>query len=166
MTDGELRGLVLRRFYDLRHETNVIELPEVVSIDTTESPLRIANICKQLDQHGLIDWKPHESLDRSYLGGMGEITAHGVDVVEGTASSPITITFHDRRISVSDSSYVQIGNSNTQSMKVDIENLASAIDHSSASMADKQEAKSILEKLAEKRLIQLIWAAVFGSSAS
>ncbi len=165
MTDAELRGLVLKRFYDLRHQQNYIQLNAIVSIDI-EEPLRVANICKQLDQHGLIEWRAVESWDRSNLCGIGEITAHGVDVIEGTASSQIAVTVHDHRISVRESSYVQIGNSNTQHVSVDVEKLISAVDHSDASAGEKQEAQSLLEKLAGNRLIQLVWAIVFGSSAS
>lgn len=47
------------------------------------------------------------------FGGMGRITARGIDVVEGNARAPITVTLHHHSVSVSHSSNVQIGDSNT-----------------------------------------------------
>lgn len=55
MTDGELRGIILRRFYELRNQpaiVNVPQLPEIASLDP--NPYRLFNICKQLGEHGLI----------------------------------------------------------------------------------------------------------------
>jgi hypothetical protein len=97
---------------------------------------------------------------------MGKITAHGVDVIEGTARAPITITLHDRRISVSESSNVQIGNSNVQDVKFDIKKLIAAVDHSNASDTEKAEAKSLLEKLASNKLVQAALAALFGAGGT
>lgn len=162
MTDGELRGLVLQKFYDLRHEDNNIQLPKVAEVAPDE-PRRIANICKQLGQNGLIDWRPIESLS-DVIGGMGEITARGVDVIEGTANPPIAITLYDHSVSVHESSHVQIGNSNTQNVTMHIGKLIAAVDHSNASDAEKKEAKSLLQKLAENPLVQSVWGYVFGGS--
>src|ERR1700716_2042822 len=96
---GELRGIVLEKFYELRHQKHFLELSDIASIDCGEQA-RIGNLCDQLGQHGLIEWKPlygrHGLID-----GNGRITATGVDVVEGTASAPITVTLHDERISIS-----------------------------------------------------------------
>jgi hypothetical protein len=98
------------------------------------------------------------------IGGIGEITARGVDVIEGTAHSPIAITLYDHSVSVHESSHVQIGNSNTQNVTVHIGKLIAAVDHSNASEAEKKEAKSLLQKLAENPLVQSVWGYVFGGS--
>lgn len=163
MKDADLRGAVLQKFYELRHQVDTVYFENIISI---EPNIRTStNICEQLRQHGLIDWMPIET-QAGVIGGQGKITAPGVDVIDGTERAPISITLHDHSISVSESSYVQIGNSNTQSVNVDIEKLIAAVDHSSASVAEKQEAKSLLERLASNRLIQLLWAAVFPGSGS
>jgi len=120
MTDGELRGIVLESFYKLRNQQRTcsmwLALPEFTSLESDIH--RLLNICEQLGQHGLIQWKSLNSLTAD--GGMGKITARGVDVIEGTAHAPITVTLHDHRISVNQSSNVQIGDSNTQDVKVRI----------------------------------------------
>jgi geranylgeranyl pyrophosphate synthase len=97
---------------------------------------------------------------------MGKISASGVDVVEGTATAPITITLHDHSISVSQSSNVQIGDSNTQGMKVRIDKLIAAVDHSQASATEKAEAKSLLEKLASNPLVKAVLGAVLGGHSN
>jgi hypothetical protein len=112
MTDGELRGIVLKKFYDLRTKpgmVNAVALPDLQAIEPDQYRLHI--ICEQLREHGLIKGVSLDS--HSTFGSMGNITASGVDVVEGTARAPITVTLHDHRISVSQSSNVQIGDSNT-----------------------------------------------------
>ena len=164
MTDGELRGIILEKFYKLRHQKDLLELGDIVSIDPAEHT-RLVNICDQLDQHALIEWKPIRGLG-GVAAGMGKITARGVDVIEGTARAPITITLHDRRISVSESSNVQIGNSNVQDVKFDIKKLIAAVDHSNASDTEKAEAKSLLEKLASNKLVQAVLAALFGTGGT
>jgi hypothetical protein len=164
MTDGELRGIVLEKFYELRHEKDVLKLPDIDSFGQNE-PIRIANICEQLGQHGLIEWQTSRGLD-GFVGGLGKITANGVDVIEGTASAPITVTLHDQRISVSSSSNVQIGNSNTQGVNLNIGKLIVAVDHSNASEAEKKEAKSLLERIAANPLVQKILAAMLSGGAA
>jgi RIP homotypic interaction motif len=97
-------------------------LPEIASIDP--NPYRLFNICKQLGEHGLIKWVDASGL--TSFGGMGRITARGVDVVEGTVRAPITVTLHHHSISVSHSSNVQIGDSNkiTQAMGIQLDDLS------------------------------------------
>lgn len=166
MKDGDLRGIVLEKFYELRNQQpsmlNVLQLPDIVSLEP--DPNRLLNICEQLGEHGLIHWKSLSSM--SAIGGMGKITAKGVDVVEGTAAAPITVTLHHHRISVSQSSNVQIGDSNTQGVKVRVDKLIAAIDHSEASDAEKADAKSLLEKITSSPLLQTVLSAVLGGSGS
>jgi hypothetical protein len=103
MKDNELRGIVLQKFYDLRHDQSVVQLGDVLI--PGEGMERVtSNICKQLSDHGLIEWDSHNSLDETSLGGIGNITANGVDVIEGSSRAPIAITLHDqsvRRLGVS-----------------------------------------------------------------
>jgi hypothetical protein len=95
MKDNDLRGLVLKRFYDLRHEQIDIQFHDVLL--PGEGMERVtSNICRQLSDHGLIDWQNHNSLDETSFGGIGYITANGVDVIEGHSRPPIAITVHDQ----------------------------------------------------------------------
>ncbi|MGA2143558.1 MAG: hypothetical protein ABSH49_01100 [Bryobacteraceae bacterium] len=112
MNDGELRGIILRYFYEARNYPgmlNILGVPDVANL--VEHQFRIVSICRQLAEHGLIHWEDFGSLNT--FGGEGRITACGVDVVEGTAQPPITVILHDHSISVMQSSNVQIGDSNT-----------------------------------------------------
>ncbi len=112
MKDVELRGVILEKFYEVRNqEPSLVDprgLPGLELIEPDE--IRIFSICEQLDEHGLLRWQSMRGLQT--YGGMGHISARGVDVVEGTATAPIAMTFHS--ISVSQSSNVQIGDSNIQ----------------------------------------------------
>jgi hypothetical protein len=151
MTDSELRGIMLHRFYDLRRQGYVqIPTDDVFDQDTA------FDICRQLAEHGLINWKPLEALG-GFRTGMGLITASGVDVVEGTKDSPISIVL-DSSVSVSGSSNVQIGNANIQG--VNAHDLRLAVDRASMTEVEKQEAKSILQRFLENSLI----AKIFGNS--
>jgi hypothetical protein len=101
LTDHQARGIVLKRLYDRRHDA-----PPFLELGTPDTGgRRTENICLQLKEFGLITWKPS---NRS-SGGIAKITAQGVDVVEGTAPAPISVTL----ISVAESSNVQIGNGHT-----------------------------------------------------
>ena len=92
-----------------------LRLPGLDAIEPDH--IRLLNICEQLAEHGLLHWRSLRGL--TVDGGMGNISASGVDVVEGTARAPIAITLHT--ISVIQSSNVQIGDSNTQDVNVRIE---------------------------------------------
>jgi hypothetical protein len=120
MTDGELRGIVLQKFYDLRNQSgmlNAVASPDLQAIEPDQ--YRLYRICEQLREHGLIKGISLDGLNT--FGSMGNITANGVDVIEGTARAPITVTLNDHRISVSRSSNVQIGDSNSITQAVGIQ---------------------------------------------
>ena len=110
MKDVELRGVVLHRFYELRNRPERIMLRDLMSLENDIH--RLANICDQLHQCRLIDWKSLKTY--TSVGGIGKITARGVDVVEGTAAAPIGLIIEQRNISITGSSNVQIGNANNQ----------------------------------------------------
>jgi hypothetical protein len=146
MKDNDLRGLVLKRFYDLRHEQIDIQFHDVLL--PGEGMERVtSNICRQLSDHGLIDWQNHNSLDETSFGGIGYITANGVDVIEGHSRPPIAITVHDQSVAVHGSSNVQIGNENVLHANISIGQIHTAIDKSNTSPTQKAEAKSLWEKV-------------------
>ena len=92
----------------------------------------------------------------------GRITAGGIDVIEGTAPAPISITLHDHSVSVTGSTNVQIGNANTQSVQLEIKKILTKIDQTGASQPEKQEAKSLLERLSNNALLVSLVGGLFG----
>jgi hypothetical protein len=168
MRDNDLRGIVLQHFYEVRHrDDDMTSLEEIVAASLPGEVQRVGNICDQLSQYGLIEWTPLKAM-MGTIAGMGRITAAGVDVIEGTALSPITITLHDHSVSVSGSN-VQIGNNNSQTVNMTIDKMVSAIDHSSASMDEKAEAKTLLQRIGENKLLATVLGTVlagFGATGA
>jgi hypothetical protein len=158
MKDNDLSGMVLQRFYDLRHEQSGVQLDDV-RIPGEGMERVTSNICKQLSDHGLIHWDSHNSLDDTSFGGIGDITASGVDVIEGSTRAPIAITLHDQSVSVHGSSNVQIGQRNAIHANIDIKKIHSAIENSNASRVEKDEAKSLWSNI----LNNATFAAVVGA---
>jgi hypothetical protein len=153
--DSEARGLILRRLYDLRHDASRrmvgpkefedIELPEHV----------VGNIVEQLQGKGLIAAKVLRT-GAGLATFMARILAPGVDVIEGKTRPPMAITV-DNSVNIHGSQNVQVGGSgNVQNVTMDIQKLISLVDSAGASVAEKEEAKSLLKKLADNKLVQ--WA--------
>jgi hypothetical protein len=158
MKDGEMRGLILEKFYDRRNTGNLVELTELIAV-APDCPVQVTNVCDQLHEYGLISWRPIKSVGSVVGGGLGRITAKGVDVIDGTTPPPLTITLHDHRVSISGSSHVQVGSGNVQGLNIDIERLSLAIDHSNATMGEKKEAKSLLEKVVGNKVLWTVLGA-------
>jgi hypothetical protein len=159
MRDTERRGIVLERFYDVRHKVDWFDFNALrthVMMDQTE----LANICKQLGQHGLIEWESVDTLTGN-IPMRGRITASGIDVIEGTAPAPISITLHDHSVRVTSSSNVQIGNANTQTVQLEIKKILTKIEQAGASQSEKQEAKSLLERLSNNALLVSLVGGLF-----
>jgi len=155
MTDVDRRAVVLRKFYEERHSSQWYRMPDDPNI-TDEDKFITFNICNQLDQNGLIEWQPyHEGV------GVGRIKSQGVDVIEGNAPPPIAISI-DKRISISDSKHVQVGHGNTQDISFNAEKVVAAINRSSATVTEKEEAKTLLKTLMENPILSKI----FGSFLS
>jgi hypothetical protein len=161
MKDSEARGIVLERFYDARHKIGLLGL-DALSTHVTIPPQVLANICAQLGEYGLIDWRPLKAI--GHVGGMGRITARGVDVIEGNTTSPITVTLHDHSISVVGSHNVQIGNANQQTIALEIAKLADVVEGMNVSDADKKEAKGLIEKITNNPLIVAAFGSLFGKA--
>jgi hypothetical protein len=168
MKDSELRGLILEQFYRIRHQpeqlVNPLGIGRITDLDPNQ--LRIVNVCEQLAEDGLLRWESATS--QTSFGGFGRITARGVDVVEGTVTPPITVTLHDHSIhdhsvAVTESSSVQIGDSNTMLANVKVDKVIAAIDHSMASDEAKQEAKSLIEKVLNNPILKGLVKFALGS---
>jgi len=166
MKDGELRGLVLQRFYDLRHNGPPVNLEQLKDISPSEF-VRLANICEQLEEHGLIKWNVVKALTGT-IHGHGSITAHGVDVIDGDVEPTLSITLHHHNVSVSGSQNVQIGNSNVLHANASIGMIDSAIDQSNGSAEEKAEAKTLWSKVFNNATFAAVigaLTAIGGSSA-
>lgn len=156
MKDNELRGIILQKFYDVRHETDDVNLGNLAGWFPEIEPNVIFNICEQLVENGFITWMPIYGNLRTFR--LGKITSEGIDVIEGNKAPPISIH-------VNNSQNVQIGEQNIQNVNFDIGKLIAAVDHSNASDSEKQKAKSILQSLLENPIIQAVWRNVFGTSS-
>ena len=99
MKDVDLRGVVLQKFYEVRNrEPSMVDPLRLPGLDAIEPDhIRLLNICEQLAEHGLLHWRSLRGL--TIDGGMGNISASGIDVVEGTARAPIAITLHTISVS-------------------------------------------------------------------
>lgn len=155
MKDNELRGMVLKVMYDLRHQDHYVDVDRSLDIGVPQNVLR--NIFQQLKESNLIEW-------RAVVSGMGlaRLTSYGVDVVEGTVRPPISIVI-DQSVTVSSSQNVIVGSGNVQTVSIDVEKLNLAIDHSKADFAEKAEAKSLLKKLIENKLLRAVLERWIGS---
>ena len=96
---------------------------------------------------------------------MAHITAHGVDVVERTGQSSLSVSFVDnsQHINVHSSSNVQIGNNNSQSIVNELENLARLINESNATPEEKKNAHSKLTSFLNAPAVSSILGGVMGS---
>jgi hypothetical protein len=167
MKDNELRGIVLQKYYEKRRD-GIFQWFECTDEESGASFSQVGEdlmrICDQLGEHGLIDWTPSQDGMGNTVAGFGKISAFGVDVVEGTAKSPITITFvnQGQHIHISNSSNVQIGDSNSQHVSHRVGQFENAIDNSNYSAIEKMEAKSLLAKISENPLLNTIIGSAVG----
>jgi hypothetical protein len=159
MKDSELRGIVLNYFYENRKAGWLAcQLDDLASPPSFVDNNDLFRACDQLGEQNLITWKAAGS---EY--GRGKITSFGTDVIEGDSPSPISIHFdQSRKISVSGSSNVQIGDSNTQGITIEVDKILTAINDSEASIEEKEKAKSLLRQLLESPII----ASIAGGLAS
>ena len=90
MKDTQLRGIVLAKYYESRRSHPFTPKPN--DFDPPIQIEEILSISDQLGDHGLIKWEGIRFLDGTGTG-FGKITAFGIDVVEGEATSEIKIEF-------------------------------------------------------------------------
>ncbi len=151
MKDNELRGVILDRVYELRHDRAEVIIPgrDLSLPDVPDHAL--GNICSQLADYGLLDYKPHRSSKSGKIdAGIARITARGVDVIEGTINPPLPISL--QLVQVQHSSNVQIGHGNIQNVS-GVDQINIAIDQAEVSQSEKAQAKSLLAQLAENKLL-------------
>jgi hypothetical protein len=142
MTDYELRGLVLKAFYD-RREDDTPSSPSSQWIDEAASDESIYRICKQLSENGYLEWH----LD--YEDASGTITAAGCDIFEDHRKPLIAIELvQSHATNVSNSDNVIIGNNNTQQIGAAFDSLLHAIDACPGNSNAKEESKNLHVQLA------------------
>jgi hypothetical protein len=159
--DADRRAVILQRLYDERHVHPWIAFP-LPEISSQEEQIIAGNICAQLQQAGLIEWKtpaPGQPM------GMAHITGRGIDVIEGNAKSPIAITI-DRRVTITGSrGHIQVGDSNVQDIRMNADKIVAAINSSTTTEAEKEEAKSLLQRVLENPLLSTL-IGLFGGGGS
>jgi hypothetical protein len=154
MTDGELRGLLLEKYYQRRKERLIGLAPP--DFDGKLSEQEILNIAGQLADGGLIHWRPNRG-HGGIGGGMGTITAAGVDVVESKVPAPMEIRWsQDRSLQPCSLSAAIPASETRPGVGVAIEQLAHAIDATDAGTASKREATSLLRAFQEHPLVRAI----------
>ena len=158
MKDADIRGLVLQKLFDARNaRRRGLKIPEGLDIPgfdlSEEHNLHVlGNATKQLAEKNLITF--HEMINRPYPSGLAIINADGIDVVEGTARSPISITL-DNSVNVHGSQGVQVGGQgNVQNVTLDVGKLINAIDGGSGTIQEKEEAKSLLKRVIDNPLVK------------
>ena len=151
MKDKELRGIVLKYFYDGRRGPYLEPKPTDFSPEVEAEDLY--SICDQLGEHGYINWKP-VNVRGFTVTGMGKITSIGVDVIESEGeASEISITVPEiiQNINISNSSVGQVGNQN--SMNITISDILNEIERADVSEEEKKDAKALLANLLKHPLV-------------
>ena len=166
MKDNELRAIVLEKFYAKRRE-GMIQLQAEDFADVKEDLAweDIHRVCDQLGDYGLINWQAAKGRGGMTVAGYGEIKGPGVDVIEGSATPPISMNF-DHSVTIHGSSNIQVGNNNTQDITITIGRLTEEIDRATAPEAEKAEAKSRLNSLLSHPLVSAIVGGVVSGASS
>ena len=159
MKDNELRGLVLRKYYEKRREGWIQwKSEDFADIEEDFDAQDLFRVCDQLGEHGLIEWTNVQDSSGRTLDGRGRISAYGVDVVEGTQKSPVSIKldYSQHNISVHSSSNVQVGRGNVQGVTIHVQRLAEAISKSDGPPEQKAAAESALAQFLEHPAVTAI----------
>ena len=97
-TDAEIRGRLLKHFYGLRNSNDGwVPTSEIILSPEQVSRQAIANVCQQLADAGLIEWKPY--LPGPTIG-LARIRGPCVDAVERGSSASLEIRFPNKAAAV------------------------------------------------------------------
>jgi hypothetical protein len=159
MKDTELRGILLEKFYEQTKRGGFYS-PQAEDFTPPIPREDLLAVSDQLGQYGLITWKCRRSHGRGTYGaileGVGNITARGIDVVEGEAVSDLKVEFVQNNVTITNSPGVIVGDHNNQSIVHHVTELAKAIDASEATTEQKAEAKSLLRKFIEHPAVNTV----------
>lgn len=163
MTDGQARGIVLTRLYELRDQ-GYVNLSRLADLGFDRDAA--ARYLQQLNDLNLITAKFMKSgRHNGVADAMAQINVHGVDAIENPDHRPSQVVI-DQSINVHGSQNVQVGNSNQQTISIDIGKLNAAIDGSTATLEEKADAKGLLKSVSENKLLLSILAWAFSGSAA
>lgn len=160
MKDVELRGIILRQYYENRRGQLFLPKPnDFIPPIASEDILAISD---QLAEHRLLEWKVIRRHGKIAVG-LGKITAFGINVVEGEATPDIKVEFvHSKTVNVTGSSNVVVGNHNNLTINQHVSELARLIDDSDGTVEQKAEAKSLLRRFVEHPLITSVAGGAIG----
>jgi len=153
MKDSVVRGRLLQLLYEHRTEgsTPLGHGEQAVPPPGSISRRDWLRAAAQLSEYGLIDWTPIE--DKSGMGllsGFAKINDFGVQVIEAGVASPIKISIDEsRRTAVPQTGQTPIVVSTPPQKRVTdaLEKVIIAINQAEVSEQEKNEAKSLLQKL-------------------
>jgi len=98
MTDAEIRGRLLKHFYELRNNNEGwVPTSEFILSPERVNRQAIANVCQQLAEAGYIQWHPFNPPIEQFAIGRAKITGPGVDVVTGARVPTLDIRFPNMR---------------------------------------------------------------------
>lgn len=158
MKDSEIRGLILRYYYDRRREGWSLPKPEDLGGSITEQD--ILHVADQLAEHHLLEWRKIGS-HGELRAGTGKINAFGIDVVEGGTRSELKVELvQNKTININGSTNVVVGDNNSVSQSV--RDLLTAIESSSGTPEQKAEAKSLLRKFLDHPLLSAVAGGAIG----
>lgn len=160
MKDVELRGIILKKYYEKRR--GQIFTPKPDDFSPPVSLEDILAISDQLAEHGLLEWKAIRRFGDISIG-LGKITAFGIDVVEGEATPDIKVEFvQNKTVNVTGSSNVVVGSHNTLNVNQHVAELARFIDNSVGTTEQKNEAKGLLRRFVEHPLVTSVAGGAIG----
>jgi hypothetical protein len=138
-TDAEFRGLVLKQLYDLRTKSDWVNWDNFHELGLPQQ--EVGRYLKELHELGLAEGKFVVSRENGeYSDIQVRVRARGASAVENLAKRPPEIIIDQN---IEDVQY--------RTLNIDIIN--TAIDSSSAAMVEKAEAKSLLQRLDQNKLL-------------
>ena len=161
MREEELRGAILQRLYDYRHR-GILQLTDILAAAHPAEPLLVASISERMAQAGLIEWKTSKSMGA--IGGIGRITAVGIDVVEGRRDPSITLSLRDRGV-VGGAPATPRTSAAVPSNAGQLDKALAAVDKASAPEAEKAAAKTLIRQLRANPLAWSVLEAMFGAGS-
>jgi len=138
-TDAEIRGLVLKRLYELHTKSEWVDWDNFHELGLPQQ--EVGRYLKELHELGLAEGKfVTGGENEEYSEVRVRIRARGSDAIENPEKRPLDIIINQNI-------------HGTQHMTLDIDRLTAAIDGSPAAMGDKAEAKSLLMRLNENKFL-------------
>lgn len=138
-TDAEFRGLVLKQLYDLRTKSDWVNWDNFHELGLPQQ--EVGRYLKELHELGLAEGKFVVSRENGeYLDIQVRVRARGASAVENPAKRPPEIIIDQN---IDDVRY----------RTLNIHMINAAIDNSSAAIAEKAEAKSLLQQLDQNKLL-------------